>query len=83
MPVAPMDVEQVAGVAEGVGEGDRRGGRIDAERDAPDPLPAVLARVQAEHHQAALRGLPVAELGEVLDQEAPWRVLAHGVSSIS
>lgn len=78
-----MDVEQVAFVAEGVLEGDRRGGRLYIERERMDTLPAVFPRAQAEHHQAAARGLPVTEVGEVLDQEPPRRVFAQGVSSIS
>ena len=79
----PVDVEEVAAVAEGVREGDRRGGRIDVEREGVQRLAVVLARAQAEHHQAALGGLPVAEVGDVLDREAPLGPSGHGASEIS
>ena len=79
----PVDVEEVAAVAEGVREGDRRGRRIDVEREGLERLAVVLARAQVEHHQAALGGLPVAEVGNVLDREAPLRPLRHGASTIS
>ena len=81
--VRPMDIEQMAGVAEGVLERNRRGGRIDLEREGGDPLPVVLSRVQAHHHQAALRRFLVAKVRKVLDLEPPRRVFAHGASSIS
>ena len=79
----PMDVEEVAAVAEGVREGDRRGGRIDVEREGVQRLAVVLARAQAEHHQAALGDLPVLEVGDVLDREATPRSPGHGASAIS
>ena len=81
--VRTMDVEEMADVAEGVRERDRRGGRIDLEGEGGDLLPAILPRLQAQHHQAALRGLLVAEVGKMLDQEPPRRVSAHGASSTS
>ena len=83
VPVRAVNVEQVAAVAEGVLEGDGRGRRLDAERERGDPLPAVLAGPEAQHHEAAPRSLLVVEFGEVLDQEPTRTVPAHGVSSIS
>ena len=79
----PVDVEEVAAVAEGVREGDRRSVRVNVEREGVERLAVVLARAQAEHHQAALGGLPVAEVGDVLDREAPLSPPGHGASSIS
>ena len=79
----PVDIEEVAAVPEGVREGDRRGGRVDVEREGVERLAVVLARAQAEHHQAALGRLPVPEVRDVLDCEAPLRPPGHGASSIS
>ena len=81
--VRPVDVEQVTGVAEGVLERDRRGGGVDVEGEVGDMLPAIRPRLQAQHHQAALRRFLVTEVREVLDQEPSRCVPAHGVSSLT
>ena len=73
----------MAGVAEGALERNRGGDRIDLEREGGDPLPVILSRMQAQHHQAPLCRLPVAKVRKVLDLEPPRRVFAHGASSIS
>ena len=80
-----MDVEQVTDITERILEGGRRCEWINVEVECQDPLALVLMRPQPEYHQASVRRIPVAELGDVPDQVPSHSLRTHGfgLSSIA
>ena len=65
--MGPVDVEDVPRVAEAVRFRIQAGRGPRLDREVEEPLPPVLARLQAEQHHALPRGGGVAVAGDVFD----------------